>query len=87
MARAGADLVSDVFEHDFTLDHAELAVIDRDDGTVPAQMLAASGGLGVRDRLRFFADAQKRVIFERRQSDAIGREKFLAVDRYLWRER
>jgi hypothetical protein len=47
---AGRDLLADVGQHDVALHDPELAAVDRHDRAVPAQMLAAAGGLGVADR-------------------------------------
>ena len=46
----GRDLRVDVGEHDVRLHDAELAVVDRHDRAMPAQMLAAAARFGVRRR-------------------------------------
>src|SRR5215831_18667381 len=45
--RARGDLLADISEDDATVDDAEDALVDRNDGAVAAQMLAAATGFGV----------------------------------------
>ena len=49
-SRAGGDLRVDVGEHDVRLHDAELAVVDRHDRTVAAQVPAAAAGFRVADQ-------------------------------------
>src|SRR5204862_1455355 len=61
---------------------AELAVVDGDDGTVAAEMFAASTRFRVADRsTRSIGQLQRRIAGERRKPRAIGDEKMDARDR------
>ena len=44
------DLIPNVLEHDFSLYDSEFTLVDRDNGTVPAHVLAAASGLGIANR-------------------------------------
>ena len=76
VAGACRDLTRDVGEDDLGLHHAELAVVDRDDRTVAAQMTAAAARLGVTDqRARAISALQRGVAIEPRQAGPIGHEE------------
>jgi len=80
--RARCHLVRDVGEDDSLLHDAELAVVDRHNRTVPAQMTAAAARLGVPgERARAVGVLQRGVTIERRQAAPIGDEEFQARDR------
>ncbi len=77
MCRApAATCAADVGEHDVRLHDAELAVVDGDDRTVAAQVLAAAAGLGVADQPPLaIGHLQRRVSRERRKTRPIGDEE------------
>ena len=66
--RAGGHLRPHVGQDDVDRHDAESAVVDRDDRTVPAAMLAAAAGLGVADRPSLGAPLEGRVLRQRRQA-------------------
>ena len=75
-SRARRHLRGDVGQHDVGLHDAELAVVDRHDGTMAAQMTASAAGLGVADDpARAVAELQRRVAGERRQTGSIGHQE------------
>ena len=79
---ASPDLRVDVGEDDVSRHDAKLAAVDRHDGAVPAQVLAAPACFGGADGFRAaVADMQGRVVAERRQAVAIGHEEMQAWDR------
>ena len=73
VARAAGDLAANVFEYDVALDDPKLAAINRNDGTVPAQMFAAAAGFGVGDLLPLAVVMQARVAAV--GNAAIGRDE------------
>ena len=82
--RARRHLRADVRQHDVDRHGAEPAVVDRDDRTVPAAMLAPARRLGVADNLARVADLQRRVARQWRQIGPIGRYEFHPPDRPPW---
>ena len=59
---AGGDLRPHVGHDDVDRDDPKSAVVDGNDRTVPAAMLAAAAGLGVADRPSFGAPLERRVL-------------------------
>src|SRR5271154_4934001 len=52
VSRARDDLLTDVFDHNLSPDDTKSPVVDGRDGTMPADVLAASAGFGVGDQFR-----------------------------------
>src|SRR5258706_6880366 len=82
--RAGGDLLANIVQHYVALDDAEVALINRHNRAVAAQMFAAAAGLGVGDLTRSFtgcaarnAEAGLRALPNR----SIGRDEFEAFER------
>ena len=75
---AGGDLRANIGEHRFALDDSELAVVNRHDGTMPAEMLAAAARLGISDQPRAIALTQFGIAGEIGKAGAVGREKLAA---------
>ncbi len=71
-------LPPDVLEHDGDGDDAEAAVVDGNDGTVPAAMLAAAARLGIAGDAPFAANLHRRVARESRKPAAIGDQELHA---------
>src|SRR5690349_23602927 len=79
VARPGENLRIDVGQDDLGLHDAELAVVDRDDWTVPAEMTAAAARFGVSDDgARAVGALQRRVPIQWRETAAIGDEELEA---------
>ena len=72
VARARFHLPPDVFEHGIPLHNTKLALIDRNDGAMAAQMFASPACLGVAGRYLRVTVPQMRVGIEWRQSGTIG---------------
>ena len=82
VAGAGGHLARNVGQHDVGLHDAELPCVHRHDGTVPAQMPAASARFGVADQgAPAVSVLQHRVAIGRRQPAPIGNEEFQTRDR------
>src|SRR5580704_9248961 len=71
--RARADLLTDIRKYNFRFDQAKCAVVDGNNGTVTAMMLAAAAGFGVADgAMLAVGKNEMRVGFQGRQAVAIG---------------
>src|ERR1700730_6063080 len=69
---AGGDLLANIREDDFWIHEAKRAIVNRNDGTVPAMVLAAATRLGVADGAMLAAGKdQMRVRLQRGQAVAI----------------
>ena len=71
--RARGDLLADIREHNFGIDQAKRTVVDRDDGAMPAMMLASATRFRVTDGAMLPAGKDKMCVgFQRRQAVPIG---------------
>src|SRR5664279_515549 len=61
---SGCGLAADILQHDVLLHHAECAVVDRDYGTVPAEVLAAAACFRVPDGSLLIENVELRVAAE-----------------------
>ena len=87
VAGAGGDLLANVSEDDVALDDAEGTVVNRHNRTVSAEMLAAAAGFGIADdAMAFTRHDEMGVLFERRETAAVGDVELLAGegDGWLW---
>ena len=78
MLSAGGHLGANVFKDDIPLHNTEAALVDRDHGTMAAQVLAPAAGLGIPHAPCAAVHGQLRICFERRQAAAVRRQKLLA---------
>ena len=74
-------LLSNILAHYLAPDHAEMPLIDRRHGTVPAKMLAAAAGLSVSDELDIAVLPQLGVAREIRQSCPVRDNESLPGER------
>jgi hypothetical protein len=76
--RAGRNLSPDILQHHVSLHDAEGPLIDRDNGTVAAQMPTAPTGLRVAYRSALpISDIQARIPGERRQLPPVRNQELL----------
>src|SRR5713101_10124514 len=74
---ASHHLPANVFEDHFAVNNAKHALIDRDNRTMPAEMLAAATGFRVTHGTMLAAgDNQVRILVQRDESGAVGDVKF-----------
>src|SRR5713101_110543 len=79
---ASHDLPANVFKDHFAANNAKHAVIDRDNRTMPAEMLAAAAGFGVTHGAMLAAgDDQVRILVQRDEPGAVGDVKFQPRER------
>ena len=77
---AGTDLPADIFEHHFARNDAENPIVDGNNRTVAAEMLAAAAGLGVtRDKMDAIGQHHVRVFVQRRKASAVGHDEIETV--------
>ena len=81
--RARGDLLANIVEHDVALHHAKLALINRHDRTMAAQMFAAAAGFGVSDGLADAAVSEMGITHGFGQAGAIGQTEGEAIERNL----
>ncbi len=74
--RSAGDLLADVSEDHVALNDSELSLVNRNDGTVPADVFAASAGFGIGD---LFIVTEPRVV--RREIGALRREELEFFER------
>src|SRR4249920_2704381 len=81
--RPSRDLLPDVSQHRFGWHDQQTAVVYGHDWAVPAEVLAALGGLGVANQLRYGWTDIARVGLQRRQGRAIGHGRGGALQAWL----